>query len=391
MRVLSVIHYPTFGGPHNRNASFAPELASRGIDLIVLLPDDPGNAASRLRALGMDVVRVRLGRVRASVDPRLHVRFVAQFRSDVRRLRATLRSLEIDLVLLNGLVNPHAALAARLEGLPLVWQLLDTFAPMPLRLAMMPFVVTWADAIMSSGMAVARAHPGAVGFEHRLVSFFPGVDSEAFRRDDMRRRAARQELGFDESDLVVGNVSNINPMKGHRMFIRAAAELRQERPDVRFAILGAVNAHHRAYVDGLWEEASGLGLVPGRDLVVRDPGTRVAELASAFDVFWLTSEPRSEGLSTVAGEAMALEIPVIATDVGALRESVRHGETGFLVPPRDAHAMALATQRLLDEPDLRARIGRQARSWATQCYAPASGAELHRRAFEAAIEHCARR
>jgi len=270
---------------------------------------------------------------------------------------------------------------------PVVWQLLDTFAPMPLRLAMMPFVLAWADAIMSSGMAVARAHPGALLFGERLFSFFPGVDIEVFRPDPDRRRAARRELGFDDSEVVIGNVSNINLMKGHRTFVRAAALLRQEHPNVRFAILGAVTSDHRAYADGLWKEAADLGLVVGVDLIVRDPGDRVADLANAFDVFWITSEPRSEGLSTVAGEAMALEIPIVATDVGALRESVLDGQTGFVVPPRDAQAIVEATQRLLDDPSLRAQMGSHGRRWAAECYAPAAGALLHRRAFEAAIQH----
>lgn len=148
-----------------------------------------------------------------------------------------------------------------------------------------------------------------------------------------------------------------------------------------------MNPHHRAYADGLCREAASLGLVPGVDLVVRDPGDRVADLAPAFDLFWLTSEPRSEGLSTVVGEAMALEIPVVATDVGALRESVLDGQTGFVVPPRDAQAIVDASRRLLDDQSLRARMGRAGRERATECYAPGAGADLHRQAFEAAIQH----
>lgn len=382
-----MIHFPTFGGPHNRNAKFGPELAARGVDLVVLLPDEPGNAATRLRDLDIEVMTLPLRRLRASSDPRLHAQLLAQFRSDVGRLRTVLRAQQIDVVLVNGLVNPHAALAARLEGVPVVWQILDTFAPMPLRFAMMPFVLAWADAIMSTGMTVARAHPGALLFRERLFSFFPGVDVDVFRPDPERRRTARRELGFNDSDVVIGNVSNINLMKGHRTFVRAAARLREEHPTVRFAILGAVVPAHRAYADRLWQEAAELGLVPGVDLIVRDPEDRVADLANAFDLFWLTSEPRSEGIPTVVGEAMALELPVVATDVGALRESVLDGETGFVVPPRDAQAIVEASGRLLDDPELRARMGRRGRRVATECFSPEVGAEVHCRAFEAAIQH----
>lgn len=385
MRVLSIIHYPHFGGPHNRNSLVAPYLADLGVDLTIVVPDEPGNAVDLLERRNVNVVAIPLTRMRVTKDMRVQYRSFARLPSNVRSIRQLIRSRKIDVVLINGLVNPHAAFAARLEKVPVVWQLLDTFSPMALRRAMMPFVLRLSRVIMTSGMSVAEVHPGAMSFGDRVISFFPIVDSERFRPDERQRVAARNALGLSESDIVIGNVSNINPMKGHRTFVKAAAELKRQRPSIRFVILGGKSVAHSSYSDDLLREAESLGLSVGHDLIVHDPGTRVHELAPALDVFWLTSEPRSEGLSTVVGEAMALEIPVVAANVGAVSESVADGVTGILVPPRDVGSFVAVTSELLDDPDRRQTMGHNGRERAERLYSHQACAQLHRTAFELAL------
>jgi glycosyltransferase involved in cell wall biosynthesis len=384
MNVLSIIHYPHFGGPHNRNSLVAPYLADMGIEITIVVPDEPGNAVELLRGRNVAVIPIPLTRMRATKDLRTQFRNLTRLPGNVQSIRNLIRSEKIDVVLVNGLVNPHAAIAARLEKVPVVWQLLDTFPPMILRRAMMPLVLRLSGAIMTSGMAVAAVHPGALSFGDRVISFFPIVDGDRFRPDPEQRAAARRELGLRDEDCVVGNVNNLNPMKGHRTFVKAAAALKRRRPGTKFVILGATSVAHASYRDELLSEAESLGLSVGEDLIVYDPETRVHELAPALDVFWLTSEPRSEGLSTVVGEAMALEIPVVAANVGALSESVADGVTGILVAPRDVEAFVTATLELLHDPERMREMGRDGRERAQRLYSHEACAELHRTAFELA-------
>ena len=70
-RVLFVIHFPVFGGPHNQALRLAHPLLARGWDTVVVLPAEPGNAAERLRAAGVEVVTMPLHRLRASTNPQL--------------------------------------------------------------------------------------------------------------------------------------------------------------------------------------------------------------------------------------------------------------------------------------------------------------------------------
>src|SRR5712671_4548672 len=101
MRVLSIIHHPVFGGPHNRNARLIPILRSRGVESTVLLPDEPGNAAERLRDAGVDVVTLPLDRLRASYNPMANARTLSNLWPNVRQIRNLIRERRIDVVQIN--------------------------------------------------------------------------------------------------------------------------------------------------------------------------------------------------------------------------------------------------------------------------------------------------
>jgi len=382
MRVLSVLHGNTLGGPHNRNAQVGALLqAERGIATTVLIPEEPGDAAARLRQAGLDAVDMPVARIRASLDPRPHLRFAAGFARTVREIRVLMRERGIDLVQINGVSNPHAAVAARREGIPVVWQILDTFPPMWFRRLMMSYVLRTAGAIMATGQRVAAGHPGAERAAERLVHFFPPVDTERFRPNAECRDRARERMGLGEDDWVIGNVSNLNPQKGHETFIRAAAALRRSHAQARFVILGQRYEQHAEYINGLFELARRFGLEMGQDLIVMDPGDDVAGLAAAFDVFWMTSVPRSEGIPTVVEEAMALGLPVVATDVGSIGEIVAEGVSGYLVPPYDPERIAERTRALLGDRNLLREMGERNRETAVERFSVASCAERHLEAY----------
>ncbi|MCL6554171.1 MAG: glycosyltransferase family 4 protein [Firmicutes bacterium] len=97
-------------------------------------------------------------------------------------------------------------------------------------------------------------------------------------------------------------------------------------------------------------------------------GTRddIPALLRSADIFVLSS--RWEGLPLAVVEAMMAGLPVVATAVGGIPETVLHGETGLLVPPGDAHALASALHRLLQDADLRRRMGEAGRRRAMACF-----------------------
>ena len=379
------MHYSVFGGPHNQALRLAVPLAVRGFETVVVVPDEPGNAAERLRTAGVDVRVMHLHRIRAVVDPRVHFRQIAGLASDIQRLRRLIREDGIGIVQVGGLVNPQAAIAARLEHVPVVWQLLDTRAPWPVAVASMVWVRALADVVMSTGLAVAEAHPLYRSIADRVVPFFPPVDLDRFVPYPGLRGEVRATWGIPENALVVGCVANINPQKGIVDLIAAFAGARRGRGDTRLVLVGAEHATHAKYSAAVRARMAAEGLVEGTDVVFAGGRDDVERQLAGMDVLALAAAARSEGITTSVLEGMAASLPVVVTDVGALREAVRDGIAGFLVAGGRTADFASALGRLLDDGGLRLMMGREGRRAAEAQFGLDRCAETHVRAYQSAL------
>ena len=287
IRVLSVIHYPFFGGPHNQALRLAEPLRKRGYDTLVVLPDHPGNAFDRLSAGGVEVTQTRLGRLRASRDWRVQRDSLFALVGDVPRLRRLIRREGADLVVLHGLVNPQGGIAATSVGVPVVWQILDTRTPPVLRLAFAPLVRALSSAVMTTGYAVAEEHPGLPRDPARLFSFFPPVDTALFRPDEEERATARSALGWRPEDVVIGCVANVTPQKGLETFVSVAMSVAAARPDVRFALFGSRMSTQDDYARRVLDQAA--PLLSRGQLAVENVDGGVELLIRALDVFLATA------------------------------------------------------------------------------------------------------
>lgn len=384
-RLLAIIHIPVFGGPHNQVIQLAPLLSAQGWETLMLLPTEPGSAAERIAAAGVPLLQIPLHRLRAQPNPRVQFAFLRSLLPEIAHIRRIIRTHQIDLVQVGGLMNPHGAIAAHLAGIPVVWQLLGTTAPMALRRVLMPLVVRLADVVMSTGRRVAQLHPGATRLGERLITFFPPVNPSFFDVSPARRAAARAELGIPPDALVLGTVGNLNKLKGHEFLLRAAAIIHAQHPHVVTRILGEPTTHADYYERSVKAEASQLGLLANDRLRFVNPGARVADLLPAFDLFLLTS--RQEGVPTVILEAMANGLPVVATHVGSVHEVVAHGVTGLLVPSGDHAAIARATLKLIERPALRQQMGHIARQHAYDHYTIEACRDTHLHAYAVATAH----
>ncbi len=155
------------------------------------------------------------------------------------------------------------------------------------------------------------------------------------------------------------------PGKGLEVLLEAAGQALSRRPGGLHLILaGGVDetASNRSYVESVGERIRRAGR-QSVEVTGFVPGERLDELFSGADVLALPST-RTPCLSTssVLFRAMAAGLAVVASDVGALREEVRHLETGLLVPPADAGALADALLLLAGDPALSARLGREAQA-----------------------------
>jgi glycosyltransferase involved in cell wall biosynthesis len=187
----------------------------------------------------------------------------------------------------------------------------------------------------------------------RIVVIPSGVEPEAFARPAHARAHVRAELEIPLDAVVVGTVSRMTHQKDPACLVRAMREVigRTKRP-VYLVWVG----------DGaLAEDVARLVSEYRLDSSCRLLGVRrdVRAVMCAFDVFALTS--RYEGLPYAVLEAMALGLPVVATDVVGTRDVVANGINGYLVPPENPAAVADALLRVIENDNLRAELGQRAR------------------------------
>ena len=384
VKVLFIIHGSVFGGPHNQALRLAGPLAARGIETTVVLPREPGNAARRLRSSGIDVVEIPLHRVRASADPRVQLPAAVAFLPEVMAIRRMIRQRGVDVVQVGGLVNPHGAIAARLERVPVVWQLLDTRAPRPVAFAAMLFVRALATVVMPTGLKVLEHFPGSRHVRRRVVPFIPPVDTSVFRPRPELRSSVRMEWGVDGAGPVIGTVGNINPQKGYETLLEAFGRLRRDLPDARLVIVGSDHESHRGYAERVRSLVSSMGPA-GDGVTFLGARPDVERQMQGFDVLALASVPRSEGIPTVLLEAMATGVPVVATDVGGVSEVVEDGVTGRVAPPLDPDGFAAAVLSVVRDADTRSAMGDAGRRRAEKRFSVEHCAETHVRAYERAL------
>ena len=344
MRVLHVDPERGWGGGEVQVALLVRELLRRGHACRLAAPAD-APLARALAAVGVDVTDCPIA---SHADVRM-----------VPRLRALAR--EVDVVHFHT-ARAHA-MAPWLGGLGVRRIVTRRMDYRPRGGPWVRYLYNRAvDRVIAISAGVRSALVGA-GVDPARIRLVPsGVDPDAFTPDPAARAALRREWALADDDVAVILVGVLEARKGHATLLEAAARLRDTRLRWIFCGTGSLEAALRADATA-------------RGIAVRFTGFRpdVARCLAAADVTVLPS--LHEGLGVAALEAMAAARPVVASRVGGLAEVLVDGETGSLVPPRDADALAAALRALAVAPDLRARMGAAGAARVRARYSAAAMAE----------------
>jgi glycosyltransferase involved in cell wall biosynthesis len=219
------------------------------------------------------------------------------------------------------------------------------------------FMSRWIDTFV--GMTdLVTAHARARGVRaRRHLTVYDGIDCERFAPGG--GAAVRRELAIPADAPVVGIVGHIQSWKGQDLVVQAMAQLRERHPNLRCLVVGGVHRQGTAYAERMRQRIADEKLE--RQVILTGARRDVAACLDAMDVA-IHSSTNPEPFGRVLIEAMALGRPLIAPREGGPLEIVVDGETGVLVPPRDATALAAAIDRLVGDPALRLRMGTAA--WA---------------------------
>lgn len=164
------------------------------------------------------------------------------------------------------------------------------------------------------------------------------VDAERFRRDPAQTSACRERWNFSNDDFVIGGVGRLEPLKCFDLLIEAFAPIYREFPNARLLIAG--EGSQRASLEALAEQ---LGVAAFCRFIGHCPA--VTDVYHALDVYVQSSD--TEGTPNVVLEAMAMEVPVVATDAGGTTDVFTPDVDGLLVATGDAKALTAAIRRSL--------------------------------------------
>lgn len=345
IRILHVVDSLGKGGLENGLVNLISRLDRQRFEHVVCAMRRLGPNAERLEAAGARVV---------CLAGQTGTRF------QIRTLIRTIREVSPDLVHSRNWAAIEAVLAGKWAGARGVIHgehglEADTAKTEPWRRnCFRRLAFEAADRVLSVSNQLRDLHARRTGFPARRITVIHnGVDSERFRPEPSLRARVRAELGIAEDQYCIGCVGNLTPVKDYGTALRAIGALDKACKDWRLLVIGegAERGQLEEFVQGHpeWKDrVSFMGL-----------SHRVPELLAAMDVYVLSSV--IEGISNSLLEAMASGLPVVATAVGGNPEVVVDGESGLLFPAGDFNGLAAHLLSLRQQPELRARLSRQAR------------------------------
>lgn len=371
MRVAQIVaaanHSPWF-------TNICSEMKQRGFEIVAIIDSSEGDLAGRLAAGGIRYYKVPLY-FGGNLDRARLPLYLLSFPFVISRIAWILRRERIDIAHSHIFVANFAARIACLfggarhvAGIAGPRHLEATVTRLAERLT------CWADALIAAGCEyIASLYRGLGVTGERVACVYYGSPAESFDPDAVDRQAFRRELGIAHDAPVVGLVAHFYPpmhgpqapratrgvgLKGHETFLAAARIVARRFPDARFVLVGGgSNDLGEQYRQSLIESCRADGFIEK----VLFPGHRtdLQRVLISFDVAVQCSLTECLG-GTI--EALLMERPTVATRVGGMSESVRHEETGLLVPPADAPALAVAIERLLADRTEAQRFARAGRT-----------------------------
>jgi glycosyltransferase involved in cell wall biosynthesis len=349
-KIVHVITGLNTGGAEMMLCTLLEQIDRERFDSVVISLMDHGSLGARLEVAGIPVRTLSMSPGRPTP-------------AAIRRLVRILREEQPDLI--QGWMY-HGNLASSLASVflpghvPVLWAL--HHSPYQLQYVKRSTAVVirlsaafsrYPEKILYVANASADQHE-FLGYSSEQRIVIPnGFDTEKFSPSPAARAEVRERLGLGEDAFLIGLIGRLHPMKDHGNFLRAAGILHKNHPDAHFVMIGRdVTPEHVELTAPVAE----LGIENRVHLL----GERqdVPTWMAGLDV--LASSSYAEGFSIVVGEAMSSGVPCVVTDVGDSAWLV--GDTGRVVPPKDADRLAEAFAELAALPShLRHELGAKAR------------------------------
>lgn len=371
LSIICFLFDPNIGGQTMFARDLFRHMAGAGHRARIAFCEAEGTAASFIAEAGLDVDKLPIDKPVLPSKPWAFLKFALRFPRNVWRVRRYLKDHAPDVILVNGVYDLGPALASRLAGVPVVWNLADTVFGQ--RLSRM---LGWGPRLLATRIICAS---------DQVVEHY-GLDlpksTVIHSPVDVTRFAVRPPRSL-EAEPLLGLLANWNWIKGQDRFVEVIHRLRQAGRLVRGRIMGRFLDSQKNF----WEpiltriDADGLDPVIERLGFVADTVPALREL----DILLLTSH--SEGSPICVLEGMSIGIPLVVFEVSGVREMLGAGDAaaGIVVPQGDIAAMTDAIARILDDPVLYAQMAANGQARARTEFALEICAARHEAVYRQAL------
>jgi len=323
-----------------------------------------GVIVRRLKEAGIDNVRIPLSSKIANVYPReislYSPFFVISFLwhlvlgGSIFKFNKILKENNIHLIYCADNISKFiGGIAGKMAGVKVVAHCHDDFKEDTLGKTMRMFYLMLLDGILTVSDKVKKFFAVKKKGFRKAITVYNGIDTDVFNPQNVSEDI-RNELGLKKENIVIGVIGVIEKDKGHRYLVESISRLKAEGITVVCIICGTGPEESAlkelVHANGLDGDFLFLGF--------RDDIPRVLKALDIFAIMSLTIE----SFSMAAVEAMAMKVPVIATNIGGLPEVVEDGKTGILIPPGDVNALCSAIKYLVKNPEARLKMGENGRA-----------------------------
>lgn len=346
MKIIQILNTHHWSAAANYCITISQELSKRGHD--VLLLTEPGKALEKAKEVGL----------RYDDSIRLNHRNPLLFVDAIKRMKQIFRSFKPDII------SPHMNEAAWLPGFiarrvcpdAIIARIRTEYDPPKKHFINRYVHHAWTDHLVVGSFLHKRLCQDILDYQADNISVvYGGVDAALFNPGLRQTSQFRQEIGADKSEVLIGLLARLDPVKGHEFALEAIARISRLPARFRLVIVGYEAERTYSWVNSL---ATSLGI--SDRIFCAGYRNDLPNVLGALDL-GLISSIGSEANSRAALEFMACGKPVIASAVGVIPEIIQNQEQGIIVSPRDSEQLGNAIEKLVVNSVLRQNMGKSAR------------------------------
>lgn len=379
MNVINIIEEGRLGGPQVRIAEVAKKLKSSKFETTVIFPKaNSEKFETLLRKYKVSCNSLTLHRL---TKEKWHlVKFLIFFLYELFLLWRIITKGQFEIIHVSGgSWQWKGVIAGKLAGCKVLWHLNDTQMPSYIRFIFKPLAKYFADGFIVAGHRVKDYYLNQLQISKPIVDIIQApVDCSVFNPEIVEVDPKLEKL----KGVKVVTVANINPIKGLEAFILMASEVRKTYKEVSFVIVGPVYSSQKKYYERIKKLISEHGLQSS--IHFYGATDNVKSILKSTDIYVCSSVAEASPVSV--WEALAMEKPIVSSDVGDVSYIIKDGESGFIVGVEDHLALAKNVNRLIGSPTLRRDVGKQARLTALAQLNVDVIANQHREVYKKVLE-----